>query len=47
MSRHDVPLKEEISDGELWFLIPRKYRPHSWKLVGSVEKEPLARNKVG
>jgi hypothetical protein len=47
MSRHDVPLKEEISDGELGFLIPRKYRPHSWKLVGPVEKERPARNKVG
>ena len=32
MNRHGIPFKEELSDGELWFLIPRKYRPHAWKL---------------
>ena len=32
MRRHDVPFKEELSDGELWFLIPRRFRPHTWKL---------------
>ncbi|HTU92739.1 MAG TPA: hypothetical protein VMF69_21845 [Gemmataceae bacterium] len=32
MSRHGIPFREELSNGELWFLIPRKHRPHSWKL---------------
>jgi hypothetical protein len=32
MGRHGVPFQEELSNGVLWFLIPRKYRPHSWKL---------------
>ena len=32
MGRHDVPFSEELIDGELWFLIPRRYRPHAWKL---------------
>jgi hypothetical protein len=43
MSRHDIPFRIELSNGELWFLIPRKYRPHSWKLDGSTKKEHLAR----
>ena len=37
MSRHAVPYELEQCDGELWFLIPRKYRPHSWKLAGPVQ----------
>ena|SRR6266487_5362429 len=32
MGNHSVPFEEELSNGVLWFLIPRKYRPHSWKL---------------
>lgn len=32
MIRHDVPFIEELIDGQLCFLIPRKYRPHAWKL---------------
>ncbi len=32
MVKHDIPFKEELSDGQLWFLLPRKYRPHRWKL---------------
>lgn len=39
MIRHGVPFREELSNGELWFLIPRKYRPHSWKLGGPARKE--------
>ena len=34
MSRHDIPFREELSNGQVWFLIPRKYRPHAWKLDG-------------
>lgn len=32
MTRHAIPFTEEISDGQLWFLLPRRYRPHAWKL---------------
>lgn len=46
ISRHDIPLREELSDGELWFLIPRKHRPHSWKLEGSKRTERLAKNEA-
>jgi hypothetical protein len=43
MSRHEIPFQEELSDGESWFLIPRKYRPHLWKLDAPIRKERLAR----
>ena len=29
---HAIPFQEELSNGELWFLLPRNYRPHRWKL---------------
>jgi len=32
MSRHRIPFHEEFSNGELWFLLPRKYRPGRWKM---------------
>jgi hypothetical protein len=32
MARHDIPFKEEWSHGQLWFLLPQKFRPHRWKL---------------
>jgi hypothetical protein len=32
MSRHDIPFKEELIDGQAWFLLPRKYRSQRWKL---------------
>lgn len=32
MERDGVPFHEEISDGTLWFLLPRKFRPHAWKI---------------
>ncbi len=35
MRRHAIPFQEELSNGELWFLIPRKYRPLTWKLDDS------------
>jgi len=46
MRLHEIPLKEELSDGELWFLIPRKYRPHSWKLDASSKPRRLAENRA-
>ena len=30
MQNHEVPYREELADNELWFLIPRSYRPHKW-----------------
>ena len=35
MLARGVPFAEELIDNELCFLIPRRYRPHSWKV-----KEP-------
>src|SRR5260221_11402961 len=32
MLARDVPFTEELIDNQLCFLIPRSYRPHSWKL---------------
>lgn len=32
MSRHRVPFVEEMSNGEVWFLIEASRRPHSWKI---------------
>jgi len=41
MTKHGIPFQEEESQGELWFLLPRKYRPHMWKL-----DEPLTATTV-
>jgi hypothetical protein len=43
MTEHGIPFKEELSQGELWFLLPRKYRPHMWKF----DEPPTARTVVG
>jgi hypothetical protein len=32
MTQHGIPFKEELHQGDLWLLLPRKYRPHQWKL---------------
>jgi hypothetical protein len=40
MARHDIPFKEERIDGQLCFLLPRKYRPHRWKLEEAVTEAP-------
>ncbi len=32
MTQHHIPFTEELTDNQLCFLIPRKYRPHSWKM---------------
>jgi hypothetical protein len=39
LRRHGIPYQEELSDGELWFLIPRKCRPYAWKLDGNATTE--------
>jgi hypothetical protein len=41
MINRGIPFKEELSDGEFWFLIPRKYRPHAWKLDDPARKNRL------
>lgn len=35
MATNAVPFTEEIENGDLWFMIPGSYKPHSWKI-----KEP-------
>lgn len=32
MTHRGIPFHEELSNGEAWFLLPAKYRPHRWKL---------------
>jgi len=39
MTAHDVPFVEECINGDRWYLIPSKYRPHTWKLT-SKNKAP-------
>ena len=36
MTRHDIPFQEEWIDGQWCFLLPRKHRPHLWKLDDKV-----------
>ncbi len=33
MIHHEIPFVEELIDRQLCFLIPRAYRPHSWRLA--------------
>ena len=42
MRDHHVPFREELSNKELWFLLPRKHRPHQWKLEGLTKTERMA-----
>jgi hypothetical protein len=39
MDTHRVPFIVEQSDGELCFVLPRNYRPHSWKLEADPARE--------
>jgi tRNA G46 methylase TrmB len=41
MLHHDIPFREELENDQLCFLLPLKYRPHSWKLA-----EPRSGSKV-
>src|SRR5487761_1666332 len=38
MTRHRIPFVQEKSNDEICFLIPRKYRPHSWKIENPTSK---------
>ena len=42
MQNHGIPFHEEVSNGELWFLVPRRHRPHSWKLEELPKTERMA-----
>ena len=42
MSRHGIVFYEELSDGKLWFLLPRRFRPHQWKLEFPAQADRIA-----
>jgi hypothetical protein len=42
MSEHRIPYLEKVSNRDLWFLLPRKYRPHRWKVIAPRKVERLA-----
>ena|SRR5437868_10534623 len=44
MNEHGIPFSEELSNKEVWFLIPRKHRPHSWKLEDHVPTKQARRS---
>jgi hypothetical protein len=40
MDKHKIPyevLDPDEDEGEAWFLLPKKFRPHAWKLKGPDE----------
>lgn len=39
MKSHEIPYVIELIDGKTCFLLPRKYRPHAWKLEADDAKE--------
>ena len=41
MNSRGIPFQEEMSNEELWFLLPRKYRPHQWKLEDPLKAESM------
>ncbi len=41
MNQHGVPFREERFNNELCFLLPRKYRPHSWELEERANTHPI------
>jgi hypothetical protein len=41
MAQHEIPFVEETSGDDRRFLIPSRYRPHSWKL-----EEPISRQRA-
>ncbi|HQU42414.1 MAG TPA: hypothetical protein PK867_06355 [Pirellulales bacterium] len=45
MKEHQVPFTEEVMDGELCFLLPSRYRPHSWRLENGDARQ-LSRRSV-
>jgi hypothetical protein len=41
MAQHDVPFHEELIDDGVCFLIPRRYRPNSWKLTAKKTRQKV------
>jgi len=39
MRRKHVPFSEELINNQLCLLLPRKYRPHSWKLDEAADSQ--------
>jgi len=42
MDQHQIPFHEELSNGELWFLLPRRFRPQRWELDRYSEAKQMA-----
>lgn len=42
MIQHAIPFREELSDDEVCFLLPRNVRPHSWKLPATTRRKKAA-----
>ena len=42
MVQHNIPFSEELIDDQMWFIIPAKYRPQSWKLSNSKRRKKKA-----
>jgi hypothetical protein len=42
MNHYEIPFHEELSNEELWFLLPRKYRPDRWKLEAPMKAVRMA-----
>ncbi|HEX3997531.1 MAG TPA: hypothetical protein VHX65_03160 [Pirellulales bacterium] len=42
MRGHQIPFHEELSNGKVWFLLPRRFRPHRWKLDLSAHADRIA-----
>jgi hypothetical protein len=42
MNHCGILFREELSNGDLWFLLPRKHRPYRWKLAGPIKAERMA-----
>lgn len=42
MRARRIPFHKELSNGEVWFLLPGQYRPHRWKLNDPVNAERQA-----
>ena len=39
MHAHGIPFVEEMTDGDLGFLISRRYHPHTWKIEAPAKTE--------
>jgi hypothetical protein len=42
MNEQGIPFTVEASNGEVWFLLPRKYRPYRWKITDPKKSQRVA-----